>query len=271
MKKKDLCILIASFDGYKDLWDPFFTIFNHFWKDCPYDKYLITNNLEYEKEKTIKTGEEICWIDRMEKALNVIDYDYILFMMEDFFIGHEIDNKVIENVLTEFINKDAKYLKISTSEKINYNRTSWSFDKIKKNENYGIVLQAAIWKKTFLLEQLEIIKESGGESAWDFEIYFSKLAGVANDNEYINHCYASNNDFLNIYNGVLKGKWIRKSIQYFNCQGIAIDLGERKVMTLGETFVYRVKGKLSSRMTPKTKKKVKRLLTKMGVKFYSIR
>ena len=36
----DVAILVPSFDGYRDVWEPFFRCFFKFWPDCPYPVVL---------------------------------------------------------------------------------------------------------------------------------------------------------------------------------------------------------------------------------------
>ena len=49
MHENKLAILVLSCDKNCDLWPPFFSFYQKYWKDCNYNVYLGTNFLKFEK------------------------------------------------------------------------------------------------------------------------------------------------------------------------------------------------------------------------------
>ena len=82
---KNMAILVCSCDKYEDVWNPMFEMFYKFWPDCPYDVYLLSNNKTYnhDRVKTITTGDDVSWSKAFRKAINEINEEYVLIIMED--------------------------------------------------------------------------------------------------------------------------------------------------------------------------------------------
>jgi len=80
-KNKDVAILVSSFDGFSDLWSPFFMLFWRYWPDCPYPVYLISNNKIYENPRitTIMVGEDRHWSGNFITALYRVPHSVIIY------------------------------------------------------------------------------------------------------------------------------------------------------------------------------------------------
>lgn len=48
---------------------------------------------------TIKTGEEVDWSTRMLKALNEVNEEYVLILLEDYLIGRKVDSYSMRKIL----------------------------------------------------------------------------------------------------------------------------------------------------------------------------
>ena len=91
----DITILVSSCDLYEDAWMPFFKLLKMHWKDCPHPMALITEEKEYDCDfmdvKSIKTGKNISWTERIRYALDQVDTEFVLFFLEDFFLHKDVD------------------------------------------------------------------------------------------------------------------------------------------------------------------------------------
>ncbi len=262
-----LAIIVLSFDGYKDVWPYFFEAFNKYWSDCEYPIYLVNNEakVEYKNIHVIHTGKEVNWCDRARKAIQQIDSEYILLLLEDYLIGTEVENKNIEQVLNFIDNNDVKYFRLTNiphlRSKMKNNNNIYP---IFKNEEYGINLQASIWKKQYLLTSLNNVDGS----AWEFEIDFLKRAVNEKDEPFCD-CFVSTANVMDIHNGILKGKWFPNTIRYFRKRGINIDYINRGKLSFREVIVYNTRFQLRERMPYGLRKKIKKVLIKFGLKFVS--
>ena len=107
---KQISILINTCDSYSDVWPPFFRILEKTWPEAQnYNIYLNTERKDYKDSffnitilNQLDQAKEIPWGKRLLQALDRIDSDYILFLLEDFFFE--------EPVLDSEIKKCLKYL-----------------------------------------------------------------------------------------------------------------------------------------------------------------
>lgn len=258
---KKICVYVSSFDGYSDLWDTFFYIFDHFWWNCTYPIYLVNNkkSFSHDKVEVIHTGDEKCWFDRTIRSLERLDEDYVLFMLEDYFISKPIDETIIDEIVELMEEKSFFFVRLSKSE---IKKSGFAYQRVPSSSGYPISLQPAIWNRKKLIRFLYEIK---GESPWDFEYYFNNCSfgkeqfvpGVLNDNR----------DVLGYRNGVLRGKWIPSTLRYYKKLGIAIDTSNRKVLSLKESIRYTVANLVSITFPKRLKKSIKTFLSKINFNY----
>ena len=169
-----MTIVISSTDSYCDCWRPFFLLLEKFIDDISkYKIYLITDTLIYSDHsfvRTIKTSENsniIPWADRIGAALNQIDDDSFLLLMDDYFLYNRINFNELKSL--DFIlknNPEIGSIKIVSHHNTNFvDSRHKNLKVIKKLSSYRISLQPTLWKKDFLKKIL--IK---GENPWHFEI-----------------------------------------------------------------------------------------------------
>lgn len=169
--KNKLSIVVVSCDKYSDLWDDVFNLLDIHWANRPYKTYLATDSKPYERKgvEVIHFGNIRQWMVCTRKAVEKINAEYILFLMEDYFVIKDIDTKVIEEDLEfmeenggDFMNIHQKpyFLKEEDSRFV----TS-TIRTIPNNTRYGLDTAGAIWRKDFFMEQLR--REDG--DAWRFE------------------------------------------------------------------------------------------------------
>ena len=221
--KNSLSIFVPSCDKYSDVWKPFFDIFFQEWKKCPYDIYLGNNCCDflYEGVHTISIGDDKGWGDGVIKMLQAVPTQYVLMIFDDLFIINNIDQDRIENLFSFMIEHNADCMRLNTAPipSKRYDKAN-KIGQIRKCDPYCISAQVAIWKKETLLS---LIKPN--YTPWDFEFKGSKDE------------YKNNHLLLGVYNPAIitlnmieKGKWQRSSIEYFETQGMHIDLSSREVI-----------------------------------------
>lgn len=225
MNKSKVSILVSSCDKYHEAWMPFFTLLSKYWKECHFPKYLLTETSSYSDfgVKTINCQSKE-WSSRLLYALEEIDTDYVLFLLEDFFIMGSVDNETI-NRFIHYLGNDKNmsviYLKTIAGQK----RSSSVYPELIKMEvgkKYYMNFQAALWRR---IDLLSIIKP--GLSAWDIEekLSHSVVAGdfycVKNSsytdcsNDIIPYLWA-----LEAGYGICKSKWLWNNKGLFKREGI---------------------------------------------------
>ena len=207
MNNQDMSIIVVSFDKYSDIWDIFVLCINKYWKDRQFATYLVTNdaNPVYEGIEVINTGKEISWSYRIRKALESIKEEYIMLLLEDYLISEKVDNDSIKKTLEYMKSHDLDYLRIVPIPVMKNVKRGEFASPISSNMIYGVNLQAAIWKKSYLFQVLT--KENF--SAWEIEARqkFGEPTRIAGK------CYATNDFVIRYLNGIIQGKWYMKTME----------------------------------------------------------
>lgn len=257
-------ILVDSFDGYQDLWKPFFEIFKLKWDKCTFPIKLVSNHQTFESIETITTGDEVCWSERTLKALEQVDEEYILLLLEDYFIGKTVDNEYIDSIIKFMKRENARYIRFTNIPVSRNNPNKDQIFRLYADEEYAVNLQASIWKKEFLIESL--LKYPG--NAWDFELGFLKQT-INSKHIYLDGCYGLHNDPLDVKNGVLKGKWFPSTIRYCKGNGVDINWQNRGKLPWTKLIKYYVSISIKEKLSYKNRKILKKILKKIGFKFVS--
>ena len=213
-----LAIVGIFFDGYYDLWEDFLELFEMNWGECPFPLYIINNekNLKFEKNYNVQVfhaGKDAEYSRKVQLALEKIDAEYYLLLLEDFFIGEQLNRDVLSSTLNYIDSNKIRYYRMPLNEFISNNKKG-KVEKISPSMEYTLSCQPSIWKKSFL-------KECIGEdnyNAWIFEGIYVK-SQKAHTVEFLKGCYVDYRNILRLYHGALQGKILRETYIYFKKRG----------------------------------------------------
>ena len=211
-----LTILGVFFDGYKDLWIDFVRLFKKYWPDCPYE-LVITSNTEnydyFEGIKVINAGKNAEYSKKIQFALQEVESDYYLILLEDFFMSKKINNNDFNTLFNNIIDRQIKYYSMPMNEFSNNYKgkkiQGHKFERtISHKAKYTLSCQPAIWEKNFLMNCI------GNENynAWVFEGVFCK-SKVAHSKDFLKDCIVNTNNPLAILHGALQGKIVPTTSQ----------------------------------------------------------
>lgn len=231
-KKYDCTILVNSCDKYQDILDTFFELLHRFWSDLPFEIALTTETLEYQSDyfkiKNIHPKDKNCtWTERIAEALHEINTNYVLLMLDDFFL--------YDYVKTSSILSNLKILK-KNDNIVNF--TYWpildrseecgipGFRKRQAGASNKIAAVAALWNKKQFLKYVEGYKEN----IWEFE----SKGTIRSNEKYPEDEFYISKDFstqiipydFNKY-GLFSGKWLKENIELTEKLGIKIDFSKR--------------------------------------------
>ena len=241
-KQHSCAIAIFSFDGYADLWGPFFDAWFKFWPDCPYPIYLQTNSLTFEHPNVncIKVGPDQDWSTSAQIFLSEVVEKHILVVMEDYILIREVDSNRIDNILRYVIENKIGCFRLFASPGPDMELAGCMqgelVGEISLDADYRVSLQAAIWDKE-VLHNLIV----PGESAWSLEIdgtrrsrelsnRFLSIVGPAGQTSPLPYfCTA-----------VEKGEWLREAVRLCRLNGSTVDLSKRKIEPLIQTLLRRI-------------------------------
>lgn len=210
-------LIVSSCDKCSDLWQPFFTLVRKNWTEFDRKVYLCTDskNFEYEDidiECPLRMSQGSTWSENLMALLNQIKDDYVLFMLDDFWLKTKVD--------IEQLNRCEKIIKsdpdvgficlIYQQEPSTENPISRNYpDLIEygRNTPYRVTTQAGLWRRDYLLSLLR-----KHESAWWFEMFGSKRSRSSDYHSYV----VEKSVFSYDDGGVLfRGCYVEEYIRFF--------------------------------------------------------
>lgn len=270
MSNEDMTIVFIGFDGYADLWNDCVGLFKHFWPDCPYPIVWVNNskNIHWDGVKVLHAGDDAEWSRKAQLACENITTPYVCLLLEDFLVGSKVDSSTVASTIDMIKKNDINYFKLT-----NMNRAVKNHDPIyhgisylhviPEDDEYGVSLQPAIWKKQFL----EDLLGTENYNAWVFEFNRVKEA-KGKSNKPRQGCLFDDRNILNLKHGVIQSKYLPGTIRYFQKKGIRLNV-QREVMSYPQYYKIRMISKAKYSLPKSLREPVKHILEKMGMKFVS--
>lgn len=220
----DCTILVNSCDRYYETWKPFFELFKIQWNECPYRIVLNTETKSYRDPEivveTINSPTEKTWSSRLKNVLNHIDTEYVMFFLDDEFLGSPVNTNEFENALTYMRNhQDVGYILLRHSEKQNKHESRRYFARSELTEKYQLVCLSALYRRDFLIKILR-----NHESPWEFERYATRRL-----KKYHYQVLQYSSDYPVIFEyydrsiGVCRGKWLPQTKAFLEGYGIEVN------------------------------------------------
>jgi hypothetical protein len=237
----DIAYLTVSSDNYEPFWYPYYELLKINNNDVFTKKYHLSENLKTNVEGVINITTHLplkaqSWSENLLIAIDTITEDYIVMMLEDFFITENLD-KIKFNYCFEFIQNHHEIgclrlaPKPAGDELYDHDQFQIHSDK----QNYKISTQAAIWRKEFLKKIIQL-----GENPWEFELNGSKRA--ANFNEKV--IVLQKNPYpINYFNAVIDGRLTKKALRFLKSKNIKLDMKRIKVNGIIQEFYWNTKNR----------------------------
>lgn len=214
MLKDRLTLIINTCDKYSDLWSGHVELLNRNWADRGIDTFLVTDKAtdrRFDNVTVVSAGEGTEITERLRAVLPMVQTEYILFTLDDYYLTEAISSAAIERALDAMGTHKLDYLRlfIMTKKKLR-NRKAVQLEKdIYLLDNYSadyiVSLYAGIWRKDFM-------ERTVGEklNAWQYEVALTAMARQFNV-----RCGASNRREFPILDVIRKGKLLPKAARYF--------------------------------------------------------
>ena len=197
-------IIVLSCNKYKSLWKPFFSLLDKYYPNHP-KCYLVCETEKCKYCETINVNSEI-WTKRFRQALEQIDDDKVLVMLDDFFIRQPVNQERINNIKlddnTACYNFELEYRE--PAEKLD----GWDIQK--NNQIYLTSTQPSLWRKDCLISLLKY-----DMSPWEFEtqVINSPYVFYINNKDYIIDI-GYRHQPLNIGWGITRGKLTKECKEF---------------------------------------------------------
>ena len=234
-------VLIPSCDKYSDLWKPFFTMFWRNWPDCPFPVHLGSNEqvFEHPRVTNIRIGPDKDWTSSTRKMLESLDTEYVLILLDDFFIRETVDTNRVLYFLDTLVEMKGHMLQLRKPIRRPFLRIKEFPDivKLMTGTPYRVNLQPTIWRINSLLS---IMRD--GESPQEFEVNASKRSNKDEDGYY---CLRRERPIEWKHHVVEKGKWFRSPADFFGKEDIGCDFSCRSVISKVEQFKWDIRKKIN--------------------------
>lgn len=202
------CIIVISWDGGEELWEPFAQSFSKYWPDCQLEIFLVTQTtpLKYPSifSKTLAYGN-VTWTERLYRAVEEIDCESVILFCDDFFLNTRVDQHIMNKILSDFSSNIWSCLQLFGSSKV---KATVKYIKRDMKSLFIISTAVAIWRSSLLIELTSNTKLS----ARDFEVVKSREVYSRTDLSIM----LTKKSPIKYYHAVLEGYW--RIIPLFFCK-----------------------------------------------------
>ena len=239
----DKCaVLVTTCDKYDDAWIPFFTLFQKNWPECDYPLYVNTERktlpiqglkLNWLLLSAEGPDEAVSWSKRLKEALERIDCEFILFMLEDFFIQKPVrKDKIAECIQWMEQEPEIGVIYFYPTEN-DGNTVNTEFSSVKRACPWAINGDCGIWRRSFLISILR------DENPWEFEVYgtyrwrrtsYQLLAQKKDFDPIIQYVFDTE---CGKRTAIIQGKWLPCVPEFLESNDIKIDYQKRGFADLG--------------------------------------
>ena len=213
-----IALLISSCDDFCDTWRPFTYFFVKYWPDCPFQTFLILNQLPVISDvlEPIAVGPDRGWASNLRQTLERIPHEYILYLQDDHFLNRPVDTLRILRDCAWSIAHDADSLSFC-----GYREAQPGFARL--TERFGLApldskgrtrCQFAFWKKSALLQ---ILRE--GETAWEME---SRGSERTREMKIVVYERKSDSPISYLSSAIVRGLWKKEALEMCRAENIPI-------------------------------------------------
>lgn len=238
-KMGDYCIMMLTCDKYSDLWPAYFGQIHKYWNSYNGKIFVNTERIrkfDFECNNQISFSKKLYdwdtpWSYRLKDCLEQVEEQYVIFLLDDFILTDYVDANEIDNCVDHMKEEAdiACFNFLPTPGKKNgkkYDR----YELTDRNMPFRINLQAALWRKDFLMK---FIREH--ENPWQFEYWGSIRA-----RRYKERIYHLSKDADKVFvypdGGVIADeRWFGEiAIEILQKEGYFMDFSKRKIYHKGE-------------------------------------
>ena len=227
-------LLINTCDDYEDLWRPFFTLLQRYF--VPLQMRIVVNT---ETKVCTFPGLHIDTINfksenygaRMQAVLSQIDTEYLLLMLDDFFLREPVRMDRLASIIDWMdADRDIVYFNCDATEAVCDREVNHypGYRRLPAGNRYTLNLQAAVWRTRKMREYWR-----HNVSPWEWEERCNVLTAAQPRDKF--YCVLREEDrFMNYgyrkgqWMGICHGQWVREDVvPLFAKEGIEIDFSKR--------------------------------------------
>lgn len=223
-------LICPSCDRNSDLWPLFFHFLFLEWPEVPRPVHLITNFAVFEDASvnSVTVGPDVSWTENLKAALESIDSDYVVFLLDDFLQKGRVTHQQIQVLVEQLASVEGVYLNL----KINQ-ADGRKVEGTKLVHMTGFQPRAgfneAIWSRKYLMEIC-----SGRQNPWQCESSFRERARAHGEKLY---CLDASETLPFNYVESVRGRfWKPEGVEFVRASGLNPDLNVRPCPPQGAGF-----------------------------------
>jgi hypothetical protein len=265
----NLSIIVIGYDGYSDCWQAFGSFYKKNWPVQPFRTIFVSPTVPFPKDFGIasylsgQNGQSFS--ARLSEALNHVETEYVLFLLEDYLITQCGLPQRWSEVLKEMKERDIWFCLLQnfiSKPKTKRTPKGQHIAGLKTSTHYAINLQPAIWKASFLRG----LMNSSCIRPWDFEIMLDQYCHKA-EKEVETHIGYSPYIGFKVFNLIDKGKLTRGYRPLFKQMNLSKP--QRSEETRNERFRKRTRIVVSNLMGSKLRSKLKAIGRRHGKTYFT--
>ena len=256
-------VVIPTSSLYIDICMNFIDLLEKNWNDCPYEIVLaITgDNVEVTNCKQIKKiycGQSVTLPQCIFNVAKKVRVEYYICFLGDAFLSERVQNSDIENIIITMKMYQIEYCRLIPKKRRNVEKINSYLRRPCDKERYTVSFIAFISSFNF------IEKEFGRTvTDLDFERKYEKVTNCQ-DFAVVNHNY------LHIVAGIDKGRWNRRALHRLKKRNPSVEFSKRGKLSVKDQLIYDLREIFEPIMSEQIRKKVKRLLSKLGIFDFTI-
>ncbi len=217
--KSSVAVVVSSCDAFFDAWRPFQAFLEKFWDDCPFEIFLLTNELQVRSSRLrpLALGEDRGWSSNLLSALTKIDHPYVFYLQEDYFLTAPVYRDQLAEDFSHVLEHDTDSLCFRAR-----SEPDAGFQPL--HERFGLVplesdgrtrCQVTLWKRSSLQS---ILRE--GETAWDFE---ARGSARTQEMQVLSYLRRDNMPIPYLMSAISRGLWMPDAVALCRNHRVAID------------------------------------------------
>lgn len=259
-----LAIVGIFYDGYYDIWEDFLELLERNWSDNLYPVYIVNNTKEIKFErnynvKVLHAGDDAEYSRKVQMAVDSIDADYYLLLLEDFFLSENVNNQNIIDIISNMEQNNLKYCRMTIPDFLSKRDLRKPFGKITEKFEYTVSCQPSIWEKSFLKKCIG----TENYNAWVFEGIYAKST-EAHSKDFLSGCVYDYTNPLKLRHGLVQGKILPPVYKDFINKGYEFK-AHREIMTNRQYKKYKLKQVVKEYIPIKIQQILKKVMKNQSV------
>jgi hypothetical protein len=212
----ECALVILSWDGYRDMWEPCLTLYRRYWPDCPYPMFLVTESATVAdpRVKTLPVGPGLAWSDGARIAMTALEHTYVLLMLDDFLLSGPVASDVVEARRRDLDRRQGAYLRLVPLPRPTARVPDCpEIGEHERGVPFRASLQAAFWRRSAFLTLL-----APRESCWEFEERAS-VRSASLDAPF----YTTRRPALRYVDALARGRWSPRGRRLCRREGLSVD------------------------------------------------